>query len=428
MLYSDSIGYLYSLTPSKVRLGLEDITALCDVLGNPQRGLRCVHIAGTNGKGSVAAVLASILSESGYRTGLYTSPHLVEFRERIRVNGEPIPREELEKRVEELKVAVERVKRDGRSPTFFDGTTALAFRYFADVGVDVVIVETGLGGRLDSTNVLTPLCSVITGVAMDHAEFLGESLEQIAVEKAGIVKRGVPVFAARMGEPAGAVVERRASEMGAALVWVDGEDVQAVGQGAGGQVFEVGGVRYETALLGRHQVGNVCLALRVAAFLRSQGFEGSQEAVKRGVAKARWRGRFEVLRRDPPLVLDGAHNESGMEAALETWRAVFGGMPGRVVFGCQSVKRFGDMARLFDVPGMRVDVVPLFSAKSATVDMLSAVFGKASVTAHGSLREFWRELREANEPGGVLLAGSLYLVGEALALEEGRENEVWMNG
>nr|MDA8422316.1 bifunctional folylpolyglutamate synthase/dihydrofolate synthase [Nitrospiraceae bacterium] len=326
--YQETIDYLYGLQKHGIKLGLENSIRLMELMGNPQEKFRTVHIAGTNGKGSTSACIASMLQAAGYRVGLYTSPHLVSFTERIKINGAPIP--------EAAVVALaQRVRREYHgfaaggavpgSPTFFEVTTAIAFRYFADQGVDIAVIEVGMGGRLDSTNVITPLVSVITNIDLEHTEFLGNTLERIAAEKAGIVKAGVSLVTGATQADVIRVIEREAGGKRAPVYRLS-RDFQPEHIAPGiEQVFDYRGLQaayqgLRLSLLGRYQVDNACCALAAVECLRGSGIVVDEPALRQGLAQARWEGRLERVAQRPDIYLDGAHNPASARKLAEAVR------------------------------------------------------------------------------------------------------------
>lgn len=309
--YAASIEFLYGLQKHGIKLGLETIQALLAALKHPQSRYAVFHIGGTNGKGSTAAMAAAILQAMGYRVGLYTSPHLVDFRERIRVQGQFIPRE----RVSEFIQKITGILPSHLSPTFFEFTTGMAFQYFADEHVDIAVIEVGMGGRFDATNVCSSLGTMITNVAFDHEAYLGRTLQAIAFEKAGIIKRGVPVVVGPMPDEAKEVVMRRAREQEAPCYWFDSDFHIASRSPAR---FGYSGVMhsYENlscALAGDHQVTNAGCALALLEVGAMTRLEISEEAIRAGLSSVAWEGRLEMISQDPILLLDGAHNPASAE-------------------------------------------------------------------------------------------------------------------
>ncbi|OQW62657.1 MAG: hypothetical protein A4S17_01330 [Proteobacteria bacterium HN_bin10] len=316
MAYHETLEFLFSLQKHGIRPGLAIIEALLARLGRPERRFPSVHIGGTNGKGSTAAMAASMLRAAGYRVGLYTSPHLVDFRERIRVDGDDIPEDRVAALADRLRQAMEGLE---RAPTFFEFTTAMAFERFAESAVDLAVVEVGLGGRFDATNVLAPLASAITTVSIDHVEYLGRTVRDIAFEKAGIVKARTPLVTGRLTADAEDVIRQVAADRGAPrLRW--GTDFRAAGD-------PLGGFRYESVrrtfdrlqcpLPGAHQVDNAACAVSLIETLADKGFPVSEAAVREGLARTHWEGRLETVERRPTVVLDGGHNAAAAAALAE---------------------------------------------------------------------------------------------------------------
>ena len=311
MTYPAAIEYLYGLQKHGIKLGLEPMQALLEAIGHPERRLRVLHVGGTNGKGSTVAMAAAILRASGLRVGLYTSPHLVDFRERIRIDGEMISEDCLAD-------LVGRVRRDvppQANLTFFEMTTALALLYFAESQVDLAVLEVGMGGRFDATNVVAPIACAITTIALDHQEYLGTTEEAIAFEKAGIIKSAVPVVIGRMGTDAGAVMHRVAAERAAPLRRL-GTDFCVEGSGdrftyrGWGRVFE----GLQCGLVGHHQLDNAACAIALLEAAGQGGVSISETAVREGLRSVVWEGRLEVIEDAPRVLLDGAHNPAASRA------------------------------------------------------------------------------------------------------------------
>jgi dihydrofolate synthase / folylpolyglutamate synthase len=358
LTYQETLAYLYSLANyerivldnySPTTLNLERVRDLLAALGNPHERYKTIHVAGTKGKGSTAAMLTSCLQQLNLKVGLYTSPHLTTFRERIQVNGEMISRDDVVSLAEKVKALSEHIP----GVTTFEAITAMGFQYFADQNVDWVVVEVGLGGRLDATNVITPQVSVITSLSYDHTKWLGNTLTEIAAEKAGIIKPGVPVVSSTQPLEATTVIERIAHERNAPLImlgrhwrWTPGAtslDKQSF------EVKQVARVRskenpfvndlegwYEIPLLGKHQLDNATTVIATLDTLRSRGsgLEISAHSIRDGLRMTRWPGRFEILRSEPPLIADGAHNIDSVNKLAVTLVELFPGKRWVVVFGC----------------------------------------------------------------------------------------------
>lgn len=316
--FLESLAYLYSLQRFGMIFGLSNVKNIVRTLGNPQEDLKVIHIGGTNGKGSTAAMMASILRENGYRVGLYTSPHMLSFTERIQINGQSITESEvalltarIRKRIEEAGIPQEF--------TFFDFTTAMAFLYFAESSVDLAIIEVGLGGRLDSTNIVTPFVVVITNVSHEHRDVLGDSLREIAREKAGIIKQGVPLVTGVVQQEIFQELEKICREKEAPLYWM-GRDFSTEKEGTGlfrfeGRRWGISGLKVN--LLGEHQIDNATMAVGTLEAIEELGFPVTFDSIHRGLEKVSWPGRLEVIRKRPWVVLDGAHNPAGAQALHE---------------------------------------------------------------------------------------------------------------
>lgn len=331
MTYSQAIAYLYGLQRYGVKLGLENIQRLLGAVGYPHRQFQSILIGGTNGKGSTSAFLASILKADGYRVGLYTSPHLLEFTERIQVDGQVIARADVAALTDELRHAIVDLFPAPRTthPTFFEVVTALAFLHFARSQVDYAVVEVGLGGRFDATNVLDAQVAVITNIALEHEEYLGTTLGTIAVAKAGIVKEGTRVVTTADAHEVLAVIADVSRQRGATLVDVrDSYDWRICRSDLSGQRFSVSepakpADTFDIRMLGRHQVTNAVAALAAARLLRTAGAAISERSLREGLHRARWPGRLQLLQGRPLVVLDGAHNPAGaiaLRAFLEEQR------------------------------------------------------------------------------------------------------------
>ena len=322
MNYTEALEYIHSVSWTFCKPGLERIGELCEKLSHPEKKLKFIHIAGTNGKGSTSAMLDSVLRKAGYKVGLYTSPYIRVFNERMRIDGENISNEELASLTEYIKPIAEQMT---DKPTEFELITALAFEYFARHNCDIVILEAGMGGRLDSTNIIdTSVISVITGIALDHTAFLGDTVEKIASEKAGIIKKGVPVIYGGADASAKSVIENKAKEMESDFVAVDYSSLKINSMALEGTNFDYADYSgLKISLLGSYQPRNCAIVLNAVEVLRKKGFEISDSALREGVASAMWPGRFEILSSDPLIIFDGAHNPQGIEAAVESIKLYF---------------------------------------------------------------------------------------------------------
>jgi dihydrofolate synthase/folylpolyglutamate synthase len=420
MSYLQSVEFLYGLQKHGIQPGLGTIQALLDRLDHPERRYPSLHIGGTNGKGSTATMAASMLQAAGYRVGLYTSPHLVDFRERIRINGEVIS----EARVAALTDCVRAAVGEPREPTFFEVTTAMAFQQFADVAVDVAVVEVGLGGRFDATNVLTPAAAAITNVALDHQEYLGETIGDIAYEKAGIIKPGVRVVVGRVSSEAAAVLSRVAGERGAQVSRLH-DDFNVSGTSPARFRYEGMNESYDELacpLAGRHQLDNAACALALLEAVSERGLPVSEGAVREGLRTVRWEGRLETVESRPALVLDGAHNPDAAAAVaiyLEDFRRQHAGSRVIMVLGMMKDK---DREGFLDHLLPHVDEVIVTQARiprSATVRELEASLrarGGTARVAPDPADAISLARRMAASDDLILVTGSLMLVGEAKAI------------
>jgi len=400
--------------------------ALLGALGSPERRFRSVHVAGTKGKGSTSAILHALALECGLRTGLYTSPHLVDIRERIRVGREDIPPEALRALLADAQPHVDRMRAAGDPPTFFEIFTALAFRHFADEAVDLAVVEVGLGGRLDATNVLRPDVSIVTAISIDHTHQLGGTLERIAAEKAGIIKPGVPVVCQPQRPEAMAVVEKACRETGAPLVCV-GRDVTytwAPATGMGGIRLAVRTPHAEYAdlflpLLGGHQALNAATAIAAAERAPSLAECLAPERVRAGLRRVHWPGRMELVPGRPDMLLDGAHNRASMERLMEGLAQHFPGRPLVFVFASAADKDIDGMLAVLAQKGGGAPVVftrtdnPRAAAPADLATWFAACGGRGDETAPDTQAALAAARRRTPEGGLVVVCGSLYLVGEA---------------
>jgi dihydrofolate synthase/folylpolyglutamate synthase len=404
MTYNDAIEFLYDLRWQGAKFGLANTLQLAALAGNPQHRLRFIHVAGTNGKGSTCAMLESIYRAAGLRVGLFTSPHLVSFAERLQVNRQAISEADVVRLVRELQPLVKGFPRD-HPPTFFEATTVMALRYFLEQRCELVIWETGLGGRLDSTNIVRPLASVITNIDIEHSEWLGDTDEKIAAEKAGIIKPGVPVVtAARPGEGL-EVLRMVAREQGSPVTVVEPADAEQPPLD-----------RIELPLHGPHQRVNAATALAAARVLDAQ-MPAPEAALVRGLESVSWPGRMQCLQTasGQTILLDGAHNPAGAEALRVALQSEFPEARPTIVFGVFRDKDSASMCRSLAPLAGRLLLTAVHSDRSENPANLVAACRqsnpRAPVRVCASLHE---ALEEAREEPFVVVAGSLYLVGEAL--------------
>ncbi len=418
--------YLGHLQHFGIKLGLENITTLLAALGDPHRRFPSVHVAGTNGKGSVSAMLERVLREHGLKTGLYTSPHLVRVEERIRISGVEIAPPRFSALLGRIRATVDRLMAEGKlvyHPTFFEVLTALAFLQFAERKVDVAVLEVGMGGRFDATNVVEPLVSVITTISMDHENHLGRTLRAIAFEKAGIIKPGVPVVCGVRNREAPEEIKRLAKERSAPLVEAFGRGRTLAGKRSGGGfrfVYRTGDAeyRFSPGLTGRYQGDNAAVAIAAAEILSKTWRPLKRSLVLRGIREARWEGRLETVSRHPLVILDGAHNEEGLRSLADHVRGVIGRKV-ILVFAAMKDKDLKTMTRIIFPQASTVILTQVPQKRSALTGEIRA----AAETFRGDIREepdVARAVRQALSLSAgripVVIAGSLFLVGEVKRL------------
>ncbi len=444
MTYLEALDYLDGLQYFGIKFGLSNIKTLLDLLGNPHNKFKAVHIAGTNGKGSVAAFASSITALSGYKVGVYTSPHLVDFRERIAIKSQSIrqeseivekfiPRTKVISIISDIKRAVKHMKNTlgMNHPTYFEIITALAFKYFADENIDVLICETGMGGRLDATNVCNSIISVITNVELEHTDVLGKRIIDIAYEKACIIKKNNVVISGSRKQKVLDIISNMAREKGARLVEVNsaykwGRTSSNINK----QTFWIKGENYsynnlEISLLGKHQVTNAVTAIAVAEKLRLFGFKVPKNAIKTGLSSTIWRGRLQVLRKNPLLICDGAHNPSSARvlkrtiSEIEYDKLIF-------VIGILKEKNYRSILRIL----LSEDATAIFTnIKSTNRTLRSEILAQEAQKFTSNVivkKDISSSLKCAFQKAGkndlICVTGSLYLVGELL--EVIKKNEI----
>lgn len=411
MTYEEALEYIHGINWCFCKPGLERITELCHRLGDPQKSLKFIHVAGTNGKGSFCSMLESVLRHSGYKTGLYTSPYIRYFNERMCVEGSPISNEELAEITEYVRPIAESMT---DKPTEFELITAIAFEYFKRNECDVVVLEAGMGGRLDSTNVISsPLLSVITGIALDHMAFLGDTVEKIAAEKAGIIKDRRPVLFGGEDEGAASVIARRACEMDSEFSRVDYSRLEGVVSDLSGSRFDFGAHKdIKIKLLGLYQPKNASLVLSAVDILRKEGLSLPEESVRLGLESALWAGRFEIIDREPLTIFDGAHNAQGIEAAVRSIRHYFGDEKVYVLTGVLKDKDYEYIAKELSTVADRAFVITPDSPRALDATDYAALLGSLGVDAKPfpSIAEAFGEARmaalAAKRP--LVCLGSLY--------------------
>ena len=416
MDYREALQYIDGVSWLGSRPGLERVAALLHRLGDPQEKLRFVHIAGTNGKGSCAAMTASVLRAAGYRTGLFTSPYLFRFNERMQINGEPIGDEELAALVTQIRPIADAME---DHPTEFELMTAVALLWYLRERCEIVVLEVGLGGRLDATNVIgAPEAAVIMNIGLDHTAVLGDTVEQIAAEKAGIVKPGCAVALYPQTPEAEAVVRERCEAVGASLRVADLTQLQGEFDSLEGQVFRYRGASYAIPLLGEHQLRNAAVVLEVAEILREKGWKLPHEAVEHGLYAVSWPARFELLRAEPPFVVDGGHNPQCAMTVAESLLRYFPDRRRVLLVGVLADKDYEGLFDILDVAADAYFCVTPASARALPADRLAAFlsrYGKPVTVCPDIPAGVEAASAAAGEDGVACAVGSLYMAGAVRA-------------
>lgn len=430
--YDQALDYLYDLQFFGVKFGLENTRELLRRLGDPHLKYRTIHVTGTNGKGSVCAFLESMLRTAGYKVGLYTSPHLIDFTERIVVDGKEISREDVTRLSGTVKAHVVEMAKmaDNKQCTFFEATTALAFKYFEEQKVDVAVIEVGMGGRLDSTNHLDPEACVITSIGVEHTQYLGDTEAKIAYEKAGIIKPEVPVVVGNVSAEAMDVIAKKTEECRSNMVRM-GKDFGYTPSKEDARSFTYWGFgglsgKYQVGVHGEFQKANASLALAAieAAMSRDNPLTVDIKAARTGLASAKWPGRLHAVRQKPLIVLDGAHNPHGMKALAETVPRTFQYDELALVIGMMADKDQGKSLEAISGIADTVIATQARIGRSLPADKLAAlVKGKHAKTATNIADAIAEALKHARKKDLILITGSLYVVGEALAILEQRRPE-----
>lgn len=428
MNYKEALAYIEGTQKFGSILGLERIGMLLDLLGNPQKKLKFVHVAGTNGKGSTVAFLNSILVEAGYRVGTYTSPGLHRFNDRIRVGHEEIEDKSLGNLTGIVREKIEEMLGLGmESPTEFEIVTAIAFLYFLEKGCDIVILEVGLGGRLDSTNIIgPPLVSIITTIDYDHMDILGNTLAEIAGEKAGILKAGTELVLYPQKEEADVVILKKADDLGIPVHKVSFDMVEAAGFDEYVQRFRKDSEEYALTILGDHQIRNAVTAMEGAILLRNKGFDITPDAVKKGLLLAKWPGRFEILSHDPLYVADGAHNLQGVEVLCENLRKYFQGKKVIFIMGVLRDKNYVEMVKRVLPLADSFIAVTIDNSRALRAEELKEVIehlgGRCEAMAN--VREAVAKALEETRSDTVICSfGSLYYIAEVREIFMARESD-----
>ena len=412
MNYEEAMNFIQNTNKFGSVLGLDNIRELLERLGNPQDQLRVVHIAGTNGKGSTLAFLAGIFRESGYRAGRYVSPASFSYEERFRINEENISKKDLCFYMEKIKKISEEMVRDGMShPTMFEIETALSFLYFLDKKVDVVLLETGMGGRLDATNVVKkPIATVIASIGMDHMQFLGDTLEKIASEKAGIIKEGCPVISYDNTKEVNEVIKNKAKQMHAKVTFVNSAGIRVLQESLNGESFSYRSSdgrwyeKIEIPLLGRHQINNAALALETLNVIKNY-YCISDFQTEDGMRKTIWRGRIEILEREPMVICDGAHNPDGAKSLLSFLQNNFTNQRLIYIMGVLSDKDYEQMVQILAPAADKIYTVAPDNPRALSSRELCNCISKyhQNVEERQRLAECLSEVRQKAEKDDVII-------------------------
>jgi len=418
--YPDTVRFLYRLGNEvrTVRLGLERVRALAERLGSPERACRAIHVAGTNGKGSVCAMVASGLEAAGLRTGLFTSPHLLEPTERIQVSGRPISEELFLDTFQRVHRTAERMVHDDAldyHPTYFETVTLMALLAFRELGVETSVIEVGLGGRLDATNIIVPELTAITPIDYDHEAYLGHSLAAIAREKAGILKPGVPAVFSRQRPEAREVLYERAEELAVHANSTTDWRIEGLAVDARGSSFVARGPQgefpVECPLAGEHQVEN---ALTAGVILRNIGV--AADAIEEGIRRVRWPGRLELVSTNPEIILDGAHNPAGIRALVSYIRKFYQGRRVWIIYGAMRDKSLEEIAELLSSVADRIIITAPESHRALRQVALERFFDHPDVEVASGMPDALERLKKARPGDTAIITGSLLLVGEAKRL------------
>ena len=425
MTYEQTLEYIHTISWEFCKPGLERIEKLCDGLGNPQNSLKFIHVAGTNGKGSFCSMLSSVLTEAGYRTGLYTSPYILNFNERMGIDGKDISNDELVKITEKVKSVADLMD---EKPTEFELVTAIALEYFKENKCDYVVLECGLGGRLDSTNIVsTTVLSVITGISLDHTSILGDTVEKIAFEKAGIIKEGVPTLYCGEDKKALFEIENVAKIKHSPVYFPNHSQIKINKMDLSSTLFDYLDYKnVEIKLLGAYQPINASNVLSAIDILKMQGLVISQDAIYNGLRNARWHARFERISSEPTVVFDGAHNPEGVLASVESIKRYFGEEKSYIITGVMADKDFEFMARTISQVADKVFCLTPHNVRALSADKYAEVYRGLGIyaqgfdTVEGAVKQAICEAKKNNK--AVFCLGSLYMYSEVLPIVQNLTN------
>jgi len=421
--YEDLTRWMFNLERFGIKLGLENATEFLSRIGNPQDDFRSIHVTGTNGKGSVCAFTSDILRQHGLKVGLYTSPHLVDFRERIKVNGQEIPEDDVVRLATELRGHMESMASENseKQLTFFEFTTGLAFKYFSEQKVDMVVAEVGMGGRLDATNVLRPDVAAITRIGLEHTNYLGATIPEIAREKAGIIKDGANVITCERKPEALSVIRNACDKKGVKLRKIDADfEIDNVTQSLRGTSFDYAGVRaidaLRTRLLGKYQAENAAAAVAIIEELATRGISVSEEEIRNGLEETKWPGRLDIISEKPLVIFDGSHNPDGVGTTVRVLDELKV-TPLTYVLGCMDDKDARGMVRAIAPSASKIICTQTGYKRALPADKLAAIVSEEFQGPQEKIeysKEAFGEGIDSISGGGLCVIGSLYLVGEAI--------------
>jgi dihydrofolate synthase/folylpolyglutamate synthase len=424
--YTEALDYIYDLTKYGIKLGLKNINYLLYLLGEPHKKLKIIHVAGTNGKGSTCSLISSILQSDGYKVGLYTSPHLVDFTERIEINNKSIDRGKVCELLERIKPSIKKVANTPSygHPTFFEVITSMAFLYFCEEQIDFLVLEVGLGGRLDATNVCEPLISVITHIDYDHMDKLGNSLEEIAREKGGIIKSEGIVISSKQYEEVYNEIKKIADEKNSLIHSVGREiNYKIIKSDIKGVIFDLKGIYHnyknlQTSLLGRHQADNAATAITTIEALRISGIKISEKAIRAGLKKVKWTGRLEIIQKNPTLILDGAHNPSGIRIVRQALEEIFSYHRLILVLASFADKDYKKMIQIIAPKADLIITTKTMSPRAAPPQVIAKeaaqyIEQNKIIITENIPQAINCALSNSNKDDLICITGSLYTVGEA---------------
>jgi dihydrofolate synthase/folylpolyglutamate synthase len=417
MKYNQAIEWLYSFEKYGIKLSLERIVFICEKLGDPQNNYDVIHVGGTNGKGSVCKYISSILTSAGYRVGLYTSPHIQHFSERFVIDNNEISEDEIVLLIEKVKSIVDEMIKSNNIPTFFEITTAMAFEYFFDKKVDYAVIEVGLGGRFDATNIINPIISVITNVTLEHQDRLGNTIDEISFEKAGIIKENNPVITAAE-DTALNVIQKNAIQKNASLTVIDKSSWEKTGGNLNWQNFIVHGkikdYFVKTSLQGIFQGENLALSLMCIEVLQMKGVYVTDEDIKKGVENTTNLGRMEILDFEPVILIDGAHNISGMNMLKTTIKKDFTYDKLILVIGILSDKNIKEMVKIISTVADKIIVTKSSNIRAAEPAKLKEFFKPKNSIIKNSVSEAVKYAKSiAKKQDIIVITGSLFTISEA---------------